>query len=181
MRITSSRCVISGGGPAGIMLGYLLARAGIDVAVLEKWPDFFRDFRGDTIHPSTMEILYELGLLEDFLKLPHNEMTRMTMHVGGREATVADMSHLPCRTKFVAFIPQWDFLNFISAKAREYPHFHLMMETEATDLIREHEKVVGICAKDKEGEFEIHADLVVGADGRRSTVREKGAFEVEEL
>jgi 2-polyprenyl-6-methoxyphenol hydroxylase-like FAD-dependent oxidoreductase len=181
MRIVQTQCVIAGGGPAGIMLGYLMARAGIDVTVLEKWPDFFRDFRGDTIHPSTMEVLYELGLLEDFLKLPHNEMTKMTIHVGAGQATVADLSHLPSRTKFVAFIPQWDFLNFLSAKAKAYPHFHLMMETEALDLIQEGGTVLGVHAKDKEGEFEVRAALVVGADGRHSTVREKGRFDVEEL
>src|SRR5580698_3076127 len=131
MRSISTQCVIAGGGPAGVMLGYLLGRAGIDVVVLEKWPDFFRDFRGDTIHPSTMEILYELGLLDDFLKLPHNEMTRMALHAGGREAIVADLSHLKVHCPYIAFIPQWDFLNFISAKAKAFPHFHLLMETEA--------------------------------------------------
>jgi 2-polyprenyl-6-methoxyphenol hydroxylase-like FAD-dependent oxidoreductase len=181
MEAISTRCCISGGGPAGIMLGYLLARAGIDVVVLEKWPDFFRDFRGDTIHPSTMEVLSELGLLDDFLKLPHNEMTRMTMHFGDDVATVADLAYLSARCPFIAFIPQWDFLNFLSAKGRQYPSFHLMMETEATDTIVEGGKVVGVRAKNKEGEFEIRADLVVGADGRHSTMREKGKFRSEEL
>src|SRR6185503_16043970 len=112
MRSMTTRCVISGGGPAGIMLGYMLARAGIDVIVLEKWPDFFRDFRGDTIHPSTMQVLYELGLLEDFLQLPHNEMTRMTFRARGHEVTIADLSHLTARCPYIAFIPQWDFLTF---------------------------------------------------------------------
>ena len=181
MEAVSTRCVVAGGGPAGIMLGYLLARAGVDVVVLEKWPDFFRDFRGDTIHPSTMEVLYELGLLDDFLKLPHNEMTKMTLHVGGQEATVADLSHLPSRTKFVAFIPQWDFLNFLAAKARSYSHFHLMMETEATDLIRRSRQGRRRARKEQEGAFDIRAELIIGADGRRSTVREKGNFDVEEL
>jgi 2-polyprenyl-6-methoxyphenol hydroxylase-like FAD-dependent oxidoreductase len=181
MQPLSTRCVIAGGGPAGILLGYLLARAGIDTTVLEKWPDFFRDFRGDTIHPSTMEVLYELGLLDDFLKLPHNEMTRMALHVGGRKVIVADLSHLKTHCPYIAFIPQWDFLNFLSAKAKDFPHFHLLMETEATDLIKENGRVVGVRAKNKDGEFDIRAELTVGADGRHSTVREKGMFEVEEL
>ncbi|HEV3245010.1 MAG TPA: FAD-dependent oxidoreductase [Candidatus Paceibacterota bacterium] len=181
MRSISSRCVIAGGGPAGVMLGYLLARAGIDTIVLEKWPDFFRDFRGDTIHPSTMEVLHELGLLDDFLKLPHNEMTRMTVRVGDREATVADLSLLHVRCPYIAFIPQWDFLNFLSSKATAFPSFHLMMETEATELIEEGGKVVGVRAKNKGEEFEIRAELIVGADGRHSTIREKGGFEVENL
>ena len=163
------------------MLGYLLARAGIDVVVLEKWPDFFRDFRGDTIHPSTMRILRELGLLEDFLALAHNEMTKMTLHFDAEEITVADLSHLNAKEKFVAFIPQWDFLNFISSKAKAFPNFHLEMETEATDLISEAGRVVGIRAKNKNGEFEIRAGLVIGADGRHSTIREKGNFKIEEL
>src|ERR1700722_18303565 len=119
MRITSSRCVISGGGPAGIMLGYLLARAGIDVAVLEKWPDFFRDFRGDTIHPSTMDVLYELGLLEDFLKLHYDKTEKISGYVGGQELIVADFTHLKVRCPFVAFIPQWDFLNFMVKHAKQ--------------------------------------------------------------
>ncbi|MGH7141025.1 MAG: FAD-dependent oxidoreductase [Minisyncoccia bacterium] len=180
-RITHARVAIAGGGPAGVMLGYLLARAGIVCTVLEKWPDFFRDFRGDTIHPSTMEILHELGLLDEFLKLPHNEMTRMTIRANDREATIADLSRLRARTPYIAFIPQWDFLNFLSAKARAFPAFHLMMETEAVDLLREGQTVVGLRAKDAQGEFELRAELVVGADGRHSTVREKGSFEVEEL
>ena len=180
-RLIETKCIIAGGGPAGVMLGYLLARAGIDVVVLEKWPDFFRDFRGDTIHPSTMEVLYELGLLEDFLKLPHNEMTRMTLNIGERKITVADFTKLHARCRYIAFIPQWDFLNFLSDKAKGFPSFHLMMETEGVDLIKEGEKVVGVRAKDKDGEFDIRATLVVGADGRHSTVREKGNFKVEEL
>jgi len=163
------------------MLGYLLARSGIDVVVLEKWPDFFRDFRGDTIHPSTMELLKELGLLEKFLALPHSEMTRMTFHVGDREATVADFRHLKTPCPFIAFIPQWDFLTFLSEEAKRYPQFRLMMETEATDLVKENGRVVGVAAKSGAQTFEIRADLVIGADGRHSTIREKGAFEVEEV
>lgn len=181
MEAINTRCVIAGGGPAGIMLGYMLARAGIDVTVLEKWPDFFRDFRGDTIHPSTMDVLHELGLLEDFLKLPHNETKKMVMHVGTQEITMADFTRMRMRAPFIAFIPQWDFLNFISAKAKAYPHFHLLMETEATDIIEEKGKVVGIRAKNMQGEFDIRAEVVVGADGRHSVVREKAKLEVENL
>ncbi len=181
MERISTRCVVAGGGPAGILLGYLLARAGIEVVVLEMWPDFFRDFRGDTIHPSTMDVLGELGLLDEFLKLPHSEMTRMTMHMGGRAITLADLEHVPARRKFIAFIPQWDFLNFLATKAKAFPSFRLMMETKATDLIIENGRVAGVRAQGKDGEFEIRADLVVGADGRHSTVRERGGFAVKEL
>lgn len=181
MRTVTTTCCISGGGPAGIMLGYLLARSGVDVTVLEKWPDFFRDFRGDTIHPSTMQLLRELGLLEKFLKIPHDETKRIGVHIDGREARVADFTHLTTGKPFVAFMPQWDFLNFIAEEAKQYPHFHLLMGTECVDLMREGERVVGIRAKDTEGEFEIRADLTVGADGRHSTVREKARLVVEEL
>jgi 2-polyprenyl-6-methoxyphenol hydroxylase-like FAD-dependent oxidoreductase len=163
------------------MLGYLLARAGIDVVVLEKWPDFFRDFRGDTIHPSTMEVLDELGLLPAFLKLPHNNMELMTLHIGYSKVTVADLRHLKTKCPYIAFIPQWDFLNFLSDEAKKFPSFHLLMETEAEDLIEENGRVVGVRAASKEGEILIRAELVVGADGRHSTIREKGKFEVEEL
>ncbi len=177
----STRCVIAGGGPAGILLGYLLARVGIDIVVLEKWPDFFRDFRGDTIHPSTMEILRELGLLDEFLALPHSEMTRMTLRFGGTEATVADLRQLKGVKPFIAFIPQWDFLTFLAGKARTYRNFRLLMETEATDLIWEDGGAVGVRAAGPDGAFAIRADLVVGADGRHSTMREKGGFLVENL
>jgi 2-polyprenyl-6-methoxyphenol hydroxylase-like FAD-dependent oxidoreductase len=163
------------------MLGYLLARAGIDVTVLEKWPDFFRDFRGDTIHPSTMEILAELGILEDFLKLPHQKTRQMIGHFGGDRVTLADFSYLKVREPYIAFIPQWDFLTFLSGKAKQYPAFHLMMETEAIDLIKEEGKIVGVLAKNKQEQFEIRTEVVVGADGRHSTIRDKGGFEVEDL
>lgn len=176
-----TRCVISGGGPAGMMLGYILARAGIETTVLEKWPDFFRDFRGDTIHPSTMVILRELGLIDEFLKLPHSEMETMTLHIGGEPVTIADLRMLDVPEKFIAFIPQWDFLNFISRKAQEFPTFHLLMETEATDVIREGGRIAGVKAQQNGANIEIRADLVVGADGRHSTVREKAGFSVENL
>src|ERR1700692_1117635 len=125
----STRCVIAGGGPAGIMFGYLLARAGIDVAVLEKWPDFFRDFRGDTIHPSTMEVLAELGLLEAFLRLPHQETRELAGSVAGQSVTLADFSHLKVRCPFLAFLPQWDFLKFIADQVSGSPNFHLLLST----------------------------------------------------
>jgi 2-polyprenyl-6-methoxyphenol hydroxylase-like FAD-dependent oxidoreductase len=181
MRIVTTTCCISGGGPAGIMLGYLLARSGVDVTILEKWPDFFRDFRGDTIHPSTMDILNELGLLQKFLALPHNETKQVALHISGEEIIVADFSHLKTACKFLGFIPQWDFLNFIAKEGKQYPNFHLLMETESTDLLWDKDAVVGVKAKDKEGEFEIRSALVVGADGRHSTIREKSKLAIEDL
>jgi 2-polyprenyl-6-methoxyphenol hydroxylase-like FAD-dependent oxidoreductase len=181
METLQTRCVIAGGGPAGMMLGYMLARAGVEVHVLEKWPDFFRDFRGDTIHPSTMEILHELGLLEDFLKLPHNKTRRMVGRVGGESITIADLSRLKVREPYIAFIPQWDFLNFLSSKAKQFPSFHLYMETDAIDLLRENGRVVGVKAKHKEDVFDIRAELVVGADGRHSTIRDKVPLAMEAL
>lgn len=178
---SSVRCCIAGGGPAGVMLGYLLARAGIEVAVLEKWPDFFRDFRGDTIHPSTMELLSELGLLEKFLALPHDETKILTGLVGDDEVRLVDFTHLPVRCPFVAFIPQWDFLKFLSAEAKNFPGFHLYMETEAVDLLEENGRVTGVKAQTRGEPWSIRAELTVGADGRHSTVREKGGLAVEEL
>ena len=121
----TTRCCIAGGGPAGMMLGFLLARAGVDVVVLEKHADFLRDFRGDTIHPSTLEIMYELGLLEDFLKRPHQEVRELSGQIGEDRVTLADFSHLPTHCQFIAFMPQWDFLNFLAEQAKRYPRFHL--------------------------------------------------------
>ena len=178
METVQTRCCIAGGGPAGIMLGYLLARAGIDVVVLEKWPDFFRDFRGDTIHPSTMDVLHELGLLDDFLRLPHDETRQLKGYIGGQEITLADFTRLKVRCPFIAFIPQWDFLNFISAKGTAFSAFHLMTETEATDIIVENGRVVGVRAKKKEQILEIRAELTVGADGRDSTIRARAGLPV---
>ena len=181
MAVAKVRCCIVGGGPAGMMLGYLLARAGIDVTVLEKHADFFRDFRGDTIHPSTMEILGELGLLDAFLDLPHQKVRVLTGQIGATSLTIADFSHLPVRCKFVAFMPQWDFLSFIAQHARSYASFHLEMETEARGLVFEGERVTGVRVDSRGLERVVSADLVIGADGRHSVVREAAGLETIEL
>jgi 2-polyprenyl-6-methoxyphenol hydroxylase-like FAD-dependent oxidoreductase len=164
-----------------MMLGFLLARAGVDVQVLEKHADFLRDFRGDTIHPSTFELVYELGILEDFLRRPHQELTSIAGEIDDTTVTIADFSHLPTHCKFVGLMPQWDFLNFVAEKARAYPEFHLRMESEVTDLILENGRVAGVRAKTKQGPLEIRADLTVGADGRHSTVRKQAGLEVIDL
>jgi 2-polyprenyl-6-methoxyphenol hydroxylase-like FAD-dependent oxidoreductase len=171
-----TRCVIAGGGPAGIMAGYLLARAGVPVIVLEKHADFFRDFRGDTIHPSTLELMYELGLLDEFLKQPHQEMQQLRAVVNGESVPIADFTKLPTRCKFIAFMPQWDFLNFLSSHAKRFPTFQLHMETEVFDLLMEDSRVTGVRAKTPRGELDVHADLVIGADGRHSTVHSRVGF-----
>src|SRR5881296_286513 len=134
----SVRCCVAGGGPAGMMLGLLLARAGVEVLVLEKHVDFLRDFRGDTIHPSTLEVMHELGLLEDLLKLPHQKAPRINGQVGGLALTIADFTHLPTHCRFIAFMPQWDFLNFLAARGAAHPGFHLRMEVDVSDLLQEH-------------------------------------------
>lgn len=175
--MTDPQCVVVGGGPAGMMLGLLLARSGINVQVLEKHADFFRDFRGDTIHPSTLEILDELGILDEFLALPHQEVRFLTGQIGDTTLKLADFTHLPVRTKFLAFMPQWDFLNFLAGKAKVYPSFHLEMQTEATGLVFDGERVAGVKVKTQEGAREILADLVVGTDGRHSTVRAAAGLE----
>ena len=176
-----TRCVIVGGGPAGMMAGYLLARAGVRVAVLEKHADFNRDFRGDTIHPSTLELMYELGLLDEFLKQPHQELRELRAVVNGQVVPAADFTKLPTRCKFIAFMPQWDFLNFLSSHAKRFPTFQLFMEAEVVDLLMEDSRVFGVRAKTASGELEIRADLVIGADGRHSTVHTRAGLEQREF
>jgi len=174
-------CCVAGGGPAGMMLGFLLARAGVEVLVLEKHADFLRDFRGDTIHPSTLEVLFELGILKDFLALPHQEVLRFSAQVGEIQVPFADFTHLPTHCKFLAFMPQWDFLDFLAACGKRYPAFHLWMRAEAVGLIEEGGRVVGVEVVTPEGKRDVRADLVVGADGRHSTVRERAALPVREF
>jgi 2-polyprenyl-6-methoxyphenol hydroxylase-like FAD-dependent oxidoreductase len=158
------------------MLGFLLARAGVEVVVLEKHADFFRDFRGDTIHPSTLELTHELGLLDEFLKLPHQKVERISGQIGATTVAIADFTHLPTVCKYTALMPQWDFLDFLAAQGKHYPCFDLRMSAEAVDLIEEGGRIAGVIAKTPEGELSIRADLVVGADGRHSTVRERAGL-----
>ena len=164
-----------------MMLGYLLARAGVEVLVLEKHADFLRDFRGDTIHPSTLEVMYELGLVEEFLKLPHQKVYELNAQVGQMQVTIADFRYLPTRCRFIALMPQWDFLNFLAEHAARFSSFALKMETEVTGLLQESGSVVGVQADTPNGPIEVGADLVVGADGRNSVVREKAGLEVKDF
>jgi 2-polyprenyl-6-methoxyphenol hydroxylase-like FAD-dependent oxidoreductase len=177
----TAECAVAGGGPAGVMLGFLLARAGVNVVVLEKHEDFFRDFRGDTIHPSTLEVMHELGLLDEFLKLPHQEVKQLGAQIGDDTVMLADFSHLPTHAKFLAFMPQWDFLDFLAAQGKRYPTFHLRMRAEVDELLKDGDRVVGLKAATPDGDLEVRADLVIGTDGRRSTVRNLAGLEVEDL
>ena len=177
----TTQCCIAGGGPAGMMLGFLLARAGVEVVVLEKHADFLRDFRGDTVHPSTLEVMHELGLLEEFLKLPHQEVRQLGGQIGEDFLRLADFSHLPTKCKFIALVPQWDFLDFLADHARQYPAFKLIMQAEVVDVIVEGGRVVGVEAKTPDGDLEVRADLTIGADGRGSIVRDKAGLETEKF
>jgi 2-polyprenyl-6-methoxyphenol hydroxylase-like FAD-dependent oxidoreductase len=177
----TTRCAIAGGGPAGVMLGYLLARAGVDVVVLEKHADFFRDFRGDTIHPSTLQVMYELGLLDEFLKRPHQEVRELGAQIGDETVQIADFSHLPTHCGFIAFMPQWHFLDFLAEEGKRYPTFHLHMQSEVDELLKNGDHVVGLKAATPNGDLEVNADLVVACDGRHSTVRALAGLEVEDL
>jgi len=181
METLRTTCCIAGGGPAGVMVGYLLARAGVQSLVLEKHTDFLRDFRGDTVHPSTLDVIAELGLLEAFLRLPHQEVRLLRGQVGNSEVTIGDFSHIPTRCKFIALMPQWHFLNFLAEQGARVPAFSLRMGTRVTGLTEADGRVTGVKAEGPEGAFEITADLVIGADGRHSTVRSVAGLTVEDL
>jgi len=174
-------CAIAGGGPAGMMLGFLLARAGVSVVVLEKHADFLRDFRGDTIHPSTLEVIYELGLLDEFLKLPHQKLQRLVGRIGDTPVRIADFTHVPTRCKYIALMPQWDFLNFLARQGKRYPGFDLRMCAEVIELIEDSGRISGLRARTPDGVLTITSTLVIGADGRHSTVRERAGLIIDDL
>jgi 2-polyprenyl-6-methoxyphenol hydroxylase-like FAD-dependent oxidoreductase len=181
MKELRTQCAIAGGGPAGMMLGYLLARAGVDVTVCEKHADFLRDFRGDTVHPSTLQIMHELGLADRLLALPHQKIERLSGSVGDKTFPFADFTHLPVHYPFIALMPQWDFLNFLATEAKAFANFSLLMRTEVTGAIEVNGKVIGVRAGSPEGNVEIKADLIIAADGRHSTLRAGGGFVVEDI
>ncbi|KQO73712.1 FAD-dependent oxidoreductase [Rhizobium sp. Leaf262] len=174
-----TKVVIAGGGPAGMMLGLLLARANVDVVVVEKHGDFLRDFRGDTIHPSTLDIIEQLGFIREFLALPHTRAEKLHAQIAGRNITIADFSWLPIRHRFIAFMPQWDFLNFLAGKAGQFDNFRLLMNAPVTDLLRQGDRICGLQVDTPEGPLTIEADVVIGADGRNSVIREKAGLEIE--
>jgi 2-polyprenyl-6-methoxyphenol hydroxylase-like FAD-dependent oxidoreductase len=175
------QCCIAGGGPAGMMLGYLLGRAGVRTVVLEKHGDFLRDFRGDTVHPSTLMIMQELGLVEDFLKLPHSEIRALSAEIGEHEVKVADFSRISAPCRFIALMPQWDFLNFLADKGRRFPALKILMSSQVTGLIEDAGRIVGVNATMATGPLQVRADLVVGCDGRGSTVRAASGLVVQDL
>jgi len=188
----TTTCVIAGGGPAGMMCGYLLARAGVDVTVLEKHADFLRDFRGDTVHPSTLQVMHELGLLTEFLKLPHTRIRTANLQIGDAHFLVGNFARLPTLCKFIALMPQWDFLDFLANEARKLPNFHLLMQTEAKDLLAQGDRICGLLAtgprsvgssqSDQEKvTIQIKAALTIAADGRHSLLRDKSGLKVQDL
>jgi len=179
--VLTTRCCVAGGGPAGMMVGFLLARAGVDVIVLEKHGDFLRDFRGDTIHPSTLNLMHELGFLEEFLTLPHQKLYQLEGWIGDTRAPIADFSGLPAPCNFIALMPQWDFLNFLAKKGEALPHFKLMMQTEAKDLIIEGDRIVGLSARGQGGDLTIRADLVIAADGRHSVLPDRAGLKTIDI
>lgn len=181
LSVPQTHCVVVGGGPAGMICGYILARAGIAVTVLEKHKDFLRDFRGDTIHPSTLDVLAELGLLDEFLKRPHQSVKDIRAQIGKEEFTVGDFRHVPARCKFLALMPQWGFLNLIAEKAEALDTFTLVREAEVTQLIEEDRHIAGVIAQTKNGTQEFRGDLVIGADGRHSVVRKAAKCPVRDL
>jgi 2-polyprenyl-6-methoxyphenol hydroxylase-like FAD-dependent oxidoreductase len=170
-----------GGGPAGVMCGYLLARAGVEVVVLEKHGDFLRDFRGDTVHPSTLEVMWELGLLDGFLARKHQQYPQIGGNFDGTTATIGDFSRLPTHCKFIALMPQWDFLNYLTEEGKKFSTFRMLMKYQVTDLIYEGGRVAGVTGIGPNGSFEVRAVLTIGADGRHSIVRERAGFQVEDL
>jgi 2-polyprenyl-6-methoxyphenol hydroxylase-like FAD-dependent oxidoreductase len=175
------QCCIAGGGPAGMMLGLLLGRAGVKTVVLEKHADFLRDFRGDTVHPSTLMIMQELGLIDDFLKLPHSKIRALSAEIGGTSVKIADFAHISAPCKFVALMPQWDFLNFLADRGRRFPALKVMLSAEVMSLTQDERRVVGVKVTTRDGPLEVRADLVVGCDGRSSTVRAASGLVVQDL